>query len=150
MERVTTGTLVTRDDVLSAMTFVTAMIMDILRKQAKRQQLAIRVLDPRCTGTLVVLHSENIGTDGHLFGKIAMGKAAMCMREGMDSGRIVREKLCEDGDPECAGGVIIDGLIVACSGVEDFYDEQIARLIASAALAEAQRREVDAMTGTTS
>lgn len=66
--------------------------------------------------------------------KIARSKAEICWRTGLSS-HIVQQRnpyLYQIGDAPFAGGVVHEGLVIACSGVQSWFDQMFAYWIAAA------------------
>lgn len=62
---------------------------------------------------------------------IALSKAEKSVRTGISSVNVEPHYFYE-GDTPYWGSVVLDGIVVACSGVESHYDEMFAMWIASA------------------
>lgn len=105
---------------------------------AQRRILCVAVLDPVLNdqpfkGSFGELRSDRSRWE-YAFDDIAAGKARLALRERMDTRRIVREcpHLLRPGDVARAGGVYLDGLAVGASGVDPYWDEMFAHMIAVA------------------
>lgn len=72
------------------------------------------------------------------YAKIALSKAEKSVRTGKASGDLSPHYLRE-GDTIYWGSVVLDDIVVACSGVQPYYDEMFAMWIAAAIKAEAKR-----------
>jgi len=77
--------------------------------------------------------------DGKTYSDFARGKAMITWRTGLSSREVVLAKphLLIPGDVNLWGSVIIDGVIVAVSGVKPYFDEMFARMTCAAVIAEA-------------
>ncbi|RZT42483.1 hypothetical protein [Cupriavidus agavae] len=72
----------------------------------------------------------------------ARGKARLTWRTGIDSGQVAASAahlLC-DGDMLLAGAVAQDGIVVAASGANGWYDEAFARCVAALLRAAVRER----------
>lgn len=112
----------------------------------KRRQLAIVILNPTVLyspsmenhiGETVapILHSECIGYEDkreNPYYQIALSKATISWRTGMPSREVAlfAPHLLRKGDTPYYGGVVRDGLIVAASGVQSYFDEMVAGYVA--------------------
>lgn len=137
--------LLTRSDVEGVVRALRPSIELFLERFAKRQDLAILVLDPASANEPVPLYSLNLGNPDdweYNYEYYAAGKAAVCLREKCDSDRVKSERpfRYQPGDPPYAGGVYVEGLVVACSGVEGYFDQMIAHWIAAGCRAIATHR----------
>lgn len=137
--------LLNNDDVEAVLDTLTPAIKAFLAQFAKREDLAIRVLDPAYPNETVVLAKRDLGNTllwEHNYAKIAMGKAEVCQRNKCDSEvvKIERPFCYKEGDPPFTGGVYVHGLVVACSGVEGYFDQMFARWIAASCRAIATHR----------
>ena len=74
----------------------------------------------------------------HDYEKIALSKASKSARTGRGSAELPPHYLL-DGDTVYWGSVVLDDIVVACSGVEPYYDEMFSMWIAAAIKAEAKR-----------
>ncbi len=72
------------------------------------------------------------------YDKIALSKAEKSVRTGRPSAELQPHYLLE-GDTIYWGSVVLDDIVVACSGVEPYYDEMFAMWIAAAIKAETKR-----------
>ncbi len=70
--------------------------------------------------------------------KIALSKAEISVRTGLPTSRVAPQYLL-DAETLYWGSAVIDGIVVACSGVESFYDEMFSYWVASAIQAEAKK-----------
>jgi hypothetical protein len=107
----------------------------------KRQHLAIVIHDPTDPNSMLLEHGIGNPADWeHDYMKIAHAKAALCARHGCDSADVidVTPFLLQEGDVVFPGGINRSGLVVACSGVQGYYDVMFAEWIAAALLAVAR------------
>ncbi len=77
--------------------------------------------------------------------KISLAKAGLSWRTGYSS-REVQQRyphLMEPGDVVYPGSVVVDGLIVACSGVQGYLDEYFADTVARCGLALCRHRRIE-------
>ncbi|HVV15077.1 MAG TPA: hypothetical protein VHD55_01590 [Candidatus Paceibacterota bacterium] len=74
--------------------------------------------------------------------KIALSKAEISVRTGLPTTKVAPQYLLDD-DTVNSGSAVIDGIVVACSGVEGFYDEMFSYWLAAAIQAEAKRYFTD-------
>lgn len=116
-----------------------------LERFAKRMHLAIRVLNPDSPDHPVVLYELDLGNTSEWeydYGDIAMRKANLCLREKCDTEvvKIQRPFRYRVDDPPFLGGVYVEGLVVACSGVEGYFDQMFAQWIAAGCRAIATHR----------
>ncbi len=108
---------------------------------AKRTHLAIVILDPKPNlAEPIRLYEEKLGEEedwDHPYTDIAWGKAEVCWRNQCNSGEVRdhRPFAYQAVDPSFQGGVYMDGLVVACSGVDGYVDEMFSMWIALACLA---------------
>lgn len=129
--------LLTNEYASSAVSSLYPAIYSFLANQAKREALAVVILDPASPKEPSVLYQYSFGDPNSWerdYMKLALGKAEVCLREKCDSGTVVTERpFClQEGDPPFMGGVYVQGLVVACSGVEGYFDQMFARWIAAA------------------
>ena len=116
-------------------------IEQFLQQHAKRQHLAIVVtaveeISPRSPDKsfeedcLVV---DSIGDPNdweHDYKSIALSKAEKSVRTGMATAKLGPQYLL-DADTVFWGSEVLDGIVVACSGVEPYYDEMVSMWIAA-------------------
>lgn len=101
----------------------------------KRQILVIDVADPT-TGekmySFVVCLKNNEGQQR--FEVLARKKCELAHQTGMDTAKVVGKcpHLLAENDVKYPGGVNRDGIIVGCSGVEAYYDQMFAGMVAEA------------------
>lgn len=123
-----------------AIRFLRPEIEQILRLFAKRQHLAIVVtaveaINPRDrsksfkNSCLAVASIGNKADWEHDYEAVALSKAELSVRTGLDTYKLPPHYRLA-GDTVYSGSVVIDGIVVACSGVEGYLDEMIAGLIA--------------------
>ncbi len=125
------------------------------RDEVRRPHLHIVVLDPTITlaGGYTfedaILYEWSIGPTGdwqHPYREIARKKAEQTWRTGLPS-RVVQQlapHLYVEEDTLFAGSVNHLGIIVACSGVEDYFDEGFAMAIAAMLWALVKQRDAKA------
>jgi len=105
----------------------------------KRCEGHIVVLVPEITDKGVrpfVLYEHSIGENWpHQFDKIAMSKAFQLWEDRNDGGTDIKPHLLYTGDAPYWGGVKREGIVVACSGVQPYYDRMIAGMIADMCVA---------------
>lgn len=97
----------------------------------KRKHLSICVLNPKNES---VLFQHNIGDRAKWedpFNELAKSKARIAKREKKDVSYVRERKpwMLESGDTIWSGGVYFQGLVVGVSGVEEYFDEMIAKWI---------------------
>ena len=136
--------------VQEAYEMVYPLIEATLANRAKRQHLAIVV-----TATSAILETDtnksfqenclftaSIGEEKkweYEYDVIALSKAEKSARTGKGSAELAPHYLI-DGDTIYWGSVVLDDIVVACSGVEPYYDELFSMWIASAIKALAKKR----------
>jgi len=117
-------------------------IAGILKDRAKREHLAIVVtatesIHPRNTDKSFKDDCYLITGIGdkndweHDYEAVALSKAEKSVRTGKDSALLAPHYLLES-DTVYWGSVVLDDIVVACSGVEAYYDEMFSGLIAVA------------------
>ena len=111
----------------------------------KRRHLAIVIVDNEICEPISPLVEYFIGGKKnwkHPYDKIAWDKIHLSIRTGFDSGYVISQapQLLLDYDPPYAGSVADEGFIVACSGVQSYFDEMFARMIAAACKALCQEK----------
>lgn len=82
-----------------------------------------------------VLHEATFGEargDAALYARLARAKARLSWRHGLDSHLLqtTRPQLLCRGDTTLWGGVALDGIVVAASGLEPSYDEALSGAVA--------------------
>ena len=105
----------------------------------KRRMAHIVVLVPRLQNGCILpylLYEHSIGDIGsNPFDEIARNKALQ-LWEGRNDGRTdIAPHLLYPGDTPFWGGVKRHGFVVACSGVESWFDQMIAGMVADAIVA---------------
>lgn len=100
-----------------------------------RINLHVVVLEP---GTDLILVEESWGEDPETwtlpYEEIATSKALLCFKNKMN-GRDIRNNapwLHVVGNTRYVGGIYEDGLVVAASGLKDWWDEAISRMVIAA------------------
>lgn len=100
-----------------------------------------------------VLHECSFGKpvsdwDANYFG-FARAKAALSwrLREPGETLQGPRAHLLREGDSLLRGAIVHDGIVVAASGAEVWYDEAVATAVAAALRAVAQQRHAQALFG---
>lgn len=102
---------------------------------SERNSLHLVVLKP---GTEEILYECAFGADKSTwkrpFDDIARAKARFCQRTGMvgRNARMDAPWLYESGDTRFVGGVIENGLAVAASGLQDYFDEMFSWMVLGA------------------
>lgn len=103
----------------------------------KRRDMHIVVLDPTHTGRFedsAILCEHQVGDVRkweHSYDAIALKKAKMSFEHRLPSQVIVEQVpyLLEGGDTKYFGNACQDGLIVAASGVEPWFDQMVSEMI---------------------
>ncbi len=100
----------------------------------KRKALSICILNPQGEGIILLQHSINIGEAKewkHPFDKIAMSKAttAQGKRKNTSYVRDLEPQMLVQGNTIYSGGAYFQGIAVGVSGVEEYFDEMIAKWI---------------------
>jgi len=116
----------------------------------KRDHLAIVILNPTIEynramensvgePSLPVLHQVEFGDSNnweHPYLKIAQSKARVTWRTGFQRRDVLNAPhLLREGDTPFYGSVIREGLVVAVSGVQPYFDEMIAGWVADTCIA---------------
>lgn len=136
--------------VREAYQMVLPLIEATLKSRCKRQHLAIVVTT---TEAILPRNPEQVfGNDclytttlGNLadweypYTEIALSKAEKSARTGKGSAELSPHYLI-DGDVIYWGSVVLEDIVVACSGVEPYYDEMFSMWIASAIKALCKKR----------
>ncbi len=78
--------------------------------------------------------------------KIALRKAEQSVRTGLPTSKLAPQYLLGD-DTLYWGSVVVDGIVVACSGLKPYHDEMFAYWIATAIQAEAKSRYEELLAG---
>ncbi len=126
------------------------LIENTLKSHAKRQHLAIVVTatevikphNPDKTFEEDCFLTVTIGSElefEYPYLKIALSKAEKSARTGKGSAELSPHYLI-DGDVIYWGSVVLEDIVVACSGVEPYYDEMFSMWIASAIKALCKKR----------
>ena len=70
----------------------------------------------------------------HPFNQIAMGKARLALRTGMDTASVIalHPELLKKGDAKYRGGVVTTDIGVAASGIQSYWDQMVARWVMDA------------------
>jgi hypothetical protein len=91
-------------------------------------------------------HSINRPSWDADYARFARAKALISWRAGMDGHAVqtLRPHLLEPGDTLLWGSVCLDGLVVAVSGMQPWYDEALAGIVACCLRAVAKARAVEA------
>lgn len=141
-----------------ALEMVRPHIAAILKSHAKRQHLAVVAT---VTAAISPHHpektpAENMFLIAHFgdkeawesdYMRIALSKAEKSARTGKGSAELAPHYLL-DGDTVFSGSVVLDDIVVACSGVEPYYDEMFSMWIAAAMKALAKKRFAELPAGT--
>lgn len=100
----------------------------------RRSALYVVILKP---GSEEILASGSFGTMPrgiwpHPFENIALGKARLSQRTGMDTAMVLQfhAHLLVEGDPKYAGGVNRHGIPVGASGIQSYLDVLVAGMVA--------------------
>ncbi len=136
--------------VQEAYELVRPMIEATLKSHCKRQHLAVVVTvtdfitqrDITKSFKESCFFTANIGYDAdweYEYDVIALSKAEKSARTGKGTAELPPHYLI-DGDVVYWGSVVLDDIVVACSGVEPFYDEMFSMWIAAAIKALAKKR----------
>lgn len=106
------------------------------RHLAKRDVMVVWVLNPtdggglgmRTFGTLPPAQWKNA------YGELALRKAQLSHREKKNTATVVFQEphLLRQGDPIYQGGVFFHGIAVGASGVQSYFDEMVASMVAAA------------------
>ncbi len=70
--------------------------------------------------------------------RIALSKAEISARTGLPTAKVPPQYLLDE-DTLYYGSAVLDGIVVACSGVEPYYDEMFSYWIAAAVQAEVKK-----------
>lgn len=136
--------IMTRELVEQAVEVVEFSIRRTMRAGiANRHDLHIVVMNPAVQYSSdsqfedAIYYEHSIGDPSkwpYPFDEIARGKAALSWRTGMPSHHVQQfaSHLYLDGDVRHGGSTILDGIVVACSGVQGHFDRMFAEWIASA------------------
>ena len=134
--------ILTKEVVEKAVDILRPCIKEFLRSHTKRQHLAIVVTaveainppDPlrvsfkeRCYLVDAIGDSdERLDT----YTTVALSKAEMSVRTGKGTHEL-QPQYRRTGDTLYSGSVVTNGIVVACSGVQGYFDEAIAGMIAA-------------------
>jgi len=140
--------LLSGDDVVEIVEALLPGIDAFLRAFCKRHALAIVVLDPGEVEAVELYHLHYGDQFENRFAQIASNKAGTSHRLKCDTAVAIEQKAhcLQPGDAPYPGGVYVEGLVVACSGVEADYDQMFARWIAAACRARSHQRFVKEVT----
>lgn len=144
--------------VREAYAVVVPQIVTILKERAKREHLAIVV-----TATDAIMERDpdksfkddcylvtNLGDKAdweHDYEAVALSKAEKSVRTGKATAELEPHYLV-DNDTVYWGSVVIDDIVVACSGVEAYYDEMFSGWIATAVKALCKEKFANLPRGT--
>jgi hypothetical protein len=136
----------------ASVAFETFVLPIILAASVKgliaRTHLHILALKPgvpyEANTTLPILWEAQVGSPSEWewdYRKFAEAKARLSWRTGLSSREVLQSKmhLIEKGDTVYYGSVVMDGLIVGVSGVQEYFDEMFARMTAAALCAKMVR-----------
>lgn len=138
-----TSFLLTKDLAQRAVELVTPAIRFTMTEGvAKRQDLHIVILNPGIPYSPLtdfadaILYQHQFGVESeweHEYAAIAWGKANLTWRTGLPTHILqLHPQLYHPGDVRHAGSVNHNGIVVACSGVQGYFDAMFAQWIASA------------------
>jgi len=130
---------VARDAIESVLPMIESLI---LRKVVHRSHLHIVVLDP-VSGRVLYEHSLGDPTTWeYRYDQLARAKASLAFKHRMNSREVVLRypHLLSIGEVLHAGGIWLDGIVVAASGFKSEWDEAVCYAIAGILLAWAQQR----------
>jgi hypothetical protein len=90
-----------------------------------------------------ILHEHAVGDTAKWdadYGAFARAKAKVAWKTGLDAHIVSQLKphLLEQGDTVLSGGIVLDGIVVAVSGADPWYDELFAGTIAACLRAQAK------------
>jgi hypothetical protein len=142
--------LITSENVQLALKNIQPAIENLVNHQVTAKtavNAVIVVLDPSkpfgsCTFEEAILSELTLGTPNSGTDDVAKAKAKICWRTGKDSFEVqqIAPHLLEWGDIKYGGGVCLQGLIVSCSGFEDWADVLISRWMADMLIAFATKQ----------
>ena len=129
-----------------------------LKSHAKREHLAVVVTatdvinpsSPNMTAKVdmfLIAHFGDKSAWEHDYEHIAISKAEKSMRTGKNTAELAPHYLL-GRDTLFWGSVVLDDIVVACSGVESYYDEMFSMWIAAAVKALAKKRFAELPAGT--
>lgn len=133
-------------------------IVATLKSHAKREHLAVVVtttqaIHPRNPDKtakedmFLIAHFGDKGAWENDYEDIAISKAEKSIRTGRNSAELAPHYLL-DSDTVFWGSVVLDDIVVACSGVEPYYDEMFSMWIAATVKALAKKRFAELPAGT--
>lgn len=129
--------ILTREIADQAIGLIGPFIMNAMAiGMVKQKDLHIIILDPASLTEPKILTSKSYGDPEkweYPYSQIALSKANICFKNKCSTADMLVKKpfaYCS-GDAPFVGGVYMDGLIVACSGVEGYFDQMFAEMIAS-------------------
>lgn len=87
-----------------------------------------------------ILYESSVGKEDWKYDldKIAQSKASQLWHDFADGSLLPRPHLLFDGDTIWVGGVKREGIVVTCSGFEEYFDRMIASIIADVCIALAR------------
>ena len=114
---------------------VSPYIESLFSGPAKRTHLHVVVGTRTDDGQVTYLASRSFGERSeweHAYDDIADGKLAISARTGLSSREVqlMRPELLEEDDVMFWGSVVVGNIVVACSGVQPWFDEAIAYALA--------------------
>lgn len=141
-----------------AIEMVRPHIAATLKSHAKREHLAVvvtttDVINPRNPDKtakedmFLIAHFGDKSVWENDYEDIAISKAEKSVRTGKSSAELAPHYLL-DSDTVFWGSVVLDDIVVACSGVEPYYDEMFSMWIAAAVKALAKKRFAELPAGT--
>ncbi len=142
--------LITKYNFRDANEGLSAHVRSELARRAKRTHLAV-VMGIRSGTEYLGMHSEYFGEVKEWedqYDLIAHDKAVLTARTGLPSRdvQLLHPELLEKGDTKFWGSAIVGNIIVACSGVEPYFDEMFAWQYAYAIRASVQH-DLDKLNG---
>lgn len=151
-----TGRFATADAAQRAVTLALPMLAASLADKGVGESgcMHIVVMDPcrphgACAFEEAVLYEHSLPSREHWdadYAAYARDKARLSWRTGMDSGIVATHAphLLREGDTLLAGGIVLDGIVVAASGANGWFDEAFARSVACLLRAVAAERRAAA------
>lgn len=141
-----------------AIEMVRPHIAATLKSHAKREHLAVVVtvtdlINSRGHDTtakvdmFIIAHFGDKSAWEHEYEQIAISKAEKSVRTGKNTAELAPHYLL-GGDTLFWGSVVLDDIVVGCSGVESYYDEMFSMWIAAAVKALAKKRFSELPAGT--
>ncbi|MEQ1849465.1 MAG: hypothetical protein ABL890_02655 [Candidatus Peribacteraceae bacterium] len=131
--------LLTKAIASAAIDFVLPSVRKLAEgKVLKRNQfhivVASRGFSPDFEASILAEHSENRSAWEFPFGEIARQKCKMSWTSGLSTREIhqLHPQLLLAGDTVYYGSVVCPGNVVACSGVEAYFDEMISTWVQAA------------------